>query len=64
MSPLWMFPALLIAILTGFPVALTMMSLAVIFGLHVTAPGRTGTVDSAIATGRRAARQALRALRT
>ena len=34
MSPLWMFPALLIAILTGFPVALTMLSLAVIFGLH------------------------------
>ena len=34
MSPLWMFPALLLAILTGFPVALTMLSLAVIFGLH------------------------------
>ena len=34
MSPLWMFPALLVAILTGFPVALTMLSLAVIFGLH------------------------------
>jgi tripartite ATP-independent transporter DctM subunit len=33
MSPLWMFPALIAAILTGFPVALTMMSLAVIFGL-------------------------------
>ena len=32
MSPLWMFPALLAAILTGFPVALTMLSLAVIFG--------------------------------
>lgn len=34
MSPLWMFPALLLAILTGFPVALTMLSLAVIFGLN------------------------------
>ena len=34
MSPLWMFPALLVAILTGFPVALTMLSLAVVFGLH------------------------------
>ncbi len=33
MSPLWMFPALLVAILTGFPVALTMLSLAIIFGL-------------------------------
>jgi tripartite ATP-independent transporter DctM subunit len=33
MSPLWMFPALLAAILTGFPVALTMLSLAIIFGL-------------------------------
>ena len=33
MFPLWMFPALIVAILTGFPVALTMMSLAVIFGL-------------------------------
>ena len=33
MSPLWMFPALLAAILTGFPVALTMLSLAVIFGV-------------------------------
>ncbi len=33
MSPLWMFPALLAAILTGFPVALTMLSLAVVFGL-------------------------------
>ncbi len=33
MSPLWMFPALLVAILTGFPVALTMLSLAVVFGL-------------------------------
>jgi tripartite ATP-independent transporter DctM subunit len=29
-----MFPALLVAILTGFPVALAMLSLAVIFGLH------------------------------
>ena len=34
MSPLWMFPALLAAILTGFPVALTMLSLAIIFGLN------------------------------
>lgn len=34
MSPLWMFPALLAAILTGFPVALTMMALAVVFGLN------------------------------
>lgn len=34
MSPLWMFPALIVAILTGFPVALTMMALAVLFGLH------------------------------
>jgi tripartite ATP-independent transporter DctM subunit len=33
MSPLWMFPALLAAILTGFPVALTMLALAIIFGL-------------------------------
>jgi tripartite ATP-independent transporter DctM subunit len=29
-----MFPALLLTILTGFPVALAMLSLAVIFGLH------------------------------
>ena len=34
MSALWMFPALIAAILTGFPVALTMMALAVVFGLH------------------------------
>ena len=34
MSSLWMFPALIAAILTGFPVALTMMALAVVFGLH------------------------------
>jgi tripartite ATP-independent transporter DctM subunit len=34
MSPLWMFPALIAVILTGFPVALTMMALAVVFGLH------------------------------
>jgi tripartite ATP-independent transporter DctM subunit len=34
MSPLWMFPALILVILTGFPVALTMMALAVVFGLH------------------------------
>jgi tripartite ATP-independent transporter DctM subunit len=33
MSSLWMFPALVAAILTGFPVALTMLSLAVIFGM-------------------------------
>ena len=31
---LWMFPALIVVILTGFPVALTMMALAVVFGLH------------------------------
>ncbi|MBX3503302.1 MAG: TRAP transporter large permease subunit [Alphaproteobacteria bacterium] len=34
MSSLWMFPALIAAILTGFPVALAMMSLAVIFGVQ------------------------------
>jgi tripartite ATP-independent transporter DctM subunit len=34
MSSLWMFPALIALILTGFPVALTMMSLAVLFGLQ------------------------------
>ena len=34
MSALWMFPALIAVILTGFPVALTMMALAVVFGLH------------------------------
>jgi tripartite ATP-independent transporter DctM subunit len=34
MSSLWMFPALIAAILTGFPVALTMMALAVVFGLQ------------------------------
>src|SRR5215510_16379241 len=34
MSILWMFPALIVVILTGFPVALTMMALAVVFGLH------------------------------
>ena len=34
MSSLWMFPALIVAILTGFPVALTMLALAVIFGLQ------------------------------
>ena len=34
MSSLWMFPALIAVILTGFPVALTMMALAVVFGLH------------------------------
>ena len=34
MSSLWMFPALIAAILTGFPVALAMMALAVVFGLH------------------------------
>ena len=34
MSALWMFPALIVVILTGFPVALTMMALAVVFGLH------------------------------
>ncbi len=34
MSPLWMFPALLLAILTGFPVALTMLALATVFGIH------------------------------
>ena len=34
MSSLWMFPALILVILTGFPVALTMMALAVVFGLH------------------------------
>jgi TRAP-type mannitol/chloroaromatic compound transport system permease large subunit len=34
MSSLWMFPALIAVILTGFPVALTMMALAVAFGLH------------------------------
>lgn len=34
MSPLWMFPALIAAILTGFPVALAMMALAVIFGMQ------------------------------
>ena len=39
-SPLWMFPALIAAILTGFPVALTMMGLAVIFGLSTF--GHTG----------------------
>ena len=33
MSPLWMFPALMAAILTGFPVALTMLVLAVVFGV-------------------------------
>jgi tripartite ATP-independent transporter DctM subunit len=34
MSALWMFPALIAVILTGFPVALTMLALAVVFGLH------------------------------
>lgn len=33
MSALWMFPALIAGILTGFPVALVMLSLAVAFGL-------------------------------
>lgn len=33
MSSLWMFPALIAAILTGFPVAFVMLSLAAIFGL-------------------------------
>jgi TRAP-type mannitol/chloroaromatic compound transport system permease large subunit len=34
MSSPWMFPALIAVILTGFPVTLTMMALAVAFGLH------------------------------
>jgi tripartite ATP-independent transporter DctM subunit len=38
MSSLWMFPALIALILTGFPVALTMMALAVIFGLQSFGP--------------------------
>lgn len=33
MSSLWMFPALITGILTGFPVAFVMLSLAVLFGL-------------------------------
>jgi tripartite ATP-independent transporter DctM subunit len=33
MSSLWMFPALIAGILTGFPVAFVMLSLAAIFGL-------------------------------
>jgi tripartite ATP-independent transporter DctM subunit len=33
MSSLWMFPALIAAILTGFPVAFAMLALAVLFGL-------------------------------
>jgi tripartite ATP-independent transporter DctM subunit len=32
MSSLWMFPALIIAILTGFPVAFAMLALALLFG--------------------------------
>src|SRR4026207_2089662 len=34
MNSLWMFPALIPVILTGFPVALTMMALAVLLGLR------------------------------
>ena len=34
MSSLWMFPALLAGILTGFPVAFVMLALAILFGLH------------------------------
>jgi len=34
LSPLWMFPALIAAILTGFPVALAMLALAVLFGIQ------------------------------
>ncbi|MDX2157772.1 MAG: TRAP transporter large permease subunit [Hyphomicrobiaceae bacterium] len=33
MSSLWMFPALIAGILTGFPVAFVMLSLAVLFGM-------------------------------
>jgi TRAP-type mannitol/chloroaromatic compound transport system permease large subunit len=32
MSSLWMFPALIVAILTGFPVAFAMLALALLFG--------------------------------
>jgi tripartite ATP-independent transporter DctM subunit len=32
MSALWMFPALIVAILTGFPVAFVMLALALLFG--------------------------------
>ncbi len=34
MSSLWMFPALLAGILTGFPVAFAMLALAILFGLQ------------------------------
>ena len=34
MSSLWMFPALIAGILTGFPVAFVMLSLALVFGLN------------------------------
>jgi tripartite ATP-independent transporter DctM subunit len=34
MSSLWMFPALLAGILTGFPVAFVMLALAILFGLQ------------------------------
>jgi TRAP-type mannitol/chloroaromatic compound transport system permease large subunit len=32
MSSLWMFPALIVAILTGFPVAFAMLALTLLFG--------------------------------
>ena len=34
MSSLWMFPALLAGILTGFPVSFVMLALAILFGLQ------------------------------
>ena len=35
MSALWMFPALIVAILTGFPVAFAMLAVALLFGFPV-----------------------------
>ncbi len=38
MSSLWMFPALLAGILTGFPVSFVMLSLAIVFGMQSFGP--------------------------
>lgn len=46
MSSLWMFPALIAGILTGFPVSFVMLSLAVIFGLFTF--GTTGFLHQSI----------------
>ncbi|MEZ5817210.1 MAG: TRAP transporter large permease subunit [Hyphomicrobiaceae bacterium] len=46
MSSLWMFPALIAGILTGFPVSFVMLCLAVGFGLHTF--GAEGTLAQAV----------------